>query len=68
MIHVRENTYSVHSRLIGEQVEVLFRETTLEVYLGDRLVETLPRLMGRGQVGSRVRRAPPLPPRAFPIC
>lgn len=49
MIQIRENTYSVHSRLIGEQVEILFRETTLEVYLGDQLVETLPRLMGRGQ-------------------
>ena len=49
LIHVRANLYSVHSRLIGRQVEVLFRETTLEVYLGDQLVETLPRLMGRGQ-------------------
>lgn len=49
MLQVRENTYSVHSRLIGEQVEILFRETTLEVYWGDQLVDTLPRLMGRGQ-------------------
>jgi hypothetical protein len=33
-IQVRSNTYSVHSHLIGEQVQILFWETTLEVYLG----------------------------------
>jgi hypothetical protein len=48
-IQIRSNTYSVHSRLIGEELQVLFRETTLEVYLGDQLVETLPRLHGRHQ-------------------
>lgn len=46
-IRVQKNVYSVSSRLIGETVRVRVRAETLEVYYGQRCVETLPRLRGR---------------------
>lgn len=47
LIHVQNNVYSVNSRLIGERVEVRIYLEHLEVWYGQRLVETLPRLHGR---------------------
>lgn len=49
LIPVHRNTYSVHSRLIGELVEVRLQSDTVEVWYGDRKVEELPRLRGRGK-------------------
>ncbi|HET9321861.1 MAG TPA: IS21 family transposase [Bryobacteraceae bacterium] len=49
LISVHRNTYSVHSRLIGELVEVRLKPDTVEVWYGDRRVEELPRLRGRGK-------------------
>jgi len=43
LIHVHRNTYSVHSRLIGEIVEARIKSD------GDRKVEELPRLRGRSK-------------------
>ena len=48
-IHVGGNTYSLPSRLIGEQVDVHVGAETLEVWHGARKIDTLPRLRGRGQ-------------------
>lgn len=47
-LRVQHNTYSVHSRLIGERVEVRLFAEHLEVWYGQRQVEQLPRLLGRG--------------------
>jgi hypothetical protein len=49
LIHVGYNTYSVHSRLIGERVEARIHSDTVEVWYGDRKVEELPRLRGRSK-------------------
>ena len=48
-IHVRCNTYSVASRLIGEWVEARIHADHIEVWYAQRLVERLPRLRGRGK-------------------
>jgi hypothetical protein len=48
-IHVGGNTYSVPSRLIGEQVDVHIGLESLEVRHGAHLVGRLPRLRGRGK-------------------
>jgi hypothetical protein len=45
-IRVNHNTYSVNSRLIGEQVEVHLHSEHLAVYYGGQKVETMPRLRG----------------------
>ncbi len=45
-IHILHNTYSVHSRLIGETVEVRIGADHLEVWYGQKQVERLPRLRG----------------------
>ena len=47
-IRVRGNTYSVHSRLIGETVEVRLHAEHLDVYYAQRRLERLPRLPGKG--------------------
>jgi hypothetical protein len=49
LIHVYRNTYSVHSRLIGEIVEARIKSDSVEVWYGDRKVEELPRLRGRSK-------------------
>src|SRR5208283_2949227 len=49
LIHVDRNAYSVHSRLIGQQVEVRQYVGHLEVWYGQKKVEDLPRLRGRQQ-------------------
>lgn len=45
-IRVNHNTYSVNSRLIGEQVEIHLHSEHLDVYYGGQKVETMPRLRG----------------------
>lgn len=47
LIRVRNNVYSVHSRLIGEEVEVRVYAEHLEVWYGQKQVERLPRLRGK---------------------
>jgi hypothetical protein len=51
-IRLQNNTYSVHSRLIGEWVEVQLFAEQLEVWYGQRCLEQLPRQRGRG--GSQI--------------
>jgi hypothetical protein len=46
---VANNTYSVHSRLIREWVEVKLFSERLEVWYAQQRIETLPRLRGRNQ-------------------
>ncbi len=48
-IHVRGNTYSVASRLIGERVEARLYAERVEVWYAQKRVESLPRLRGRGK-------------------
>ena len=47
VIHIDRNRYSVPSRLIGESVEVRIYVEHLEVWYAQKLVERLPRLIGR---------------------
>jgi hypothetical protein len=49
LIYVDRNVYSVHSRLIGEQVEARLGAEIVEVWYGGRKVEELARLRGRGK-------------------
>ena len=48
-IRVRKNSYSVNSRLIGEQVRVHLDTEQLEVWYGGECVEQMPRLRGSGK-------------------
>lgn len=45
-IRVNHNTYSVNSRLIGEHVNIRLYVEHLEVWYGQKRVETIPRLLG----------------------
>jgi len=45
-IRIKKRTYSVHSRLRGETVTVRIYPDTLEVYYGQKRVETIKRLSG----------------------
>lgn len=45
-IRVKHNVYSVHSRLIKERVTVRLYSDYLEVWYGQRCVESIPRLQG----------------------
>jgi hypothetical protein len=49
LIAVDRNVYSVHSRLIGEQVEARLYVDRVEVWYGQKKVEQMPRLRGRGK-------------------
>jgi len=46
-IRIQNNVYSVHSRLIGEWVEVRIYADSLEVWYAQRLIEKIPRLQRR---------------------
>jgi hypothetical protein len=46
-ISILKNSYSVHSRLIGERVSVRVYAEYLEVWYGQRKVDQLPRLRGK---------------------
>ena len=48
-IHVRNNTYSVPSRLIGFDVVARVHPNTVDILYNDKVVETYPRLRGRGK-------------------
>lgn len=48
-IHILNNAYSIHSRLIGERVDVRLYIEHLEVWYAQQIVERLPRLRGRGK-------------------
>lgn len=48
-IHVLHNTYSVHSRLIGERVLAKIYVDYLEIRYAQRKVEHIPRLRGEGK-------------------
>ncbi|HET7872686.1 MAG TPA: IS21 family transposase [Terriglobales bacterium] len=48
LIYVDRNTYSVHSRLIGEKVEARLGADHIEIWYASRKMEDLPRLRGRG--------------------
>lgn len=48
-IHLQHNTYSVHSRLIGEKVLVKLYVDYLEVWYAQRKVEHIPRLRGESK-------------------
>jgi hypothetical protein len=47
-IRVKGNTYSVPSRLIGEEVDVRVHSDRLEVLYAQRRAEVMPRLRGKG--------------------
>jgi len=47
VIHVHRNIYSVHSRLVGERVDVRLYADHLEVWFAGHVVERMPRLHGR---------------------
>lgn len=49
-IRAADNTYSVSSRLIGEQVDLRLYAETIEVWHGQRLVASMERQRGRGNV------------------
>jgi hypothetical protein len=49
LIHVERNAYSVNSRLIGAYVEARSYLDHVEVWYGQKKVEDLPRLRGRGK-------------------
>lgn len=49
LIRVHNNAYSVPTSLIGQQVTVRLYEWHLEVWLGQQVVERIPRLVGRNR-------------------
>ena len=49
LIQVLGNTYSVHSRLIGETVNVRVHADHLEIWYAQKQVDQFPRLRGRGK-------------------
>jgi len=48
-IYVRNNTYSVHSRLIGENVRIKLYLDHIEVWHGQQMAERIPRMRGEGK-------------------
>ena len=48
-IRVNHNVYSVDSRLIGERIKVRLYVDRLEIWYGQKRVDTLPRLRGEGK-------------------
>jgi len=48
-VHVQHNTYSVHSRLIGEWVQARIYAERIEIWYAQRKVDTLPRLRGENK-------------------
>lgn len=49
-IRAAENTYSVNSRLIGEEVDLRLHAESIEIWHGGELVATIERQRGRGNV------------------
>jgi hypothetical protein len=48
-IRVNHNIYSLHSRLRGEWVDIRLHAEYLEVWYGQKKIDTMPRLRGSGQ-------------------
>jgi len=48
-VQVQHNVYSVHSRLIGEEVIVRLYGDRLEVWYAQRMIERMPRQRGQGK-------------------
>lgn len=48
-IRVNKNVYSVHSRLIGEHIDVRLSAESLELWYAQKKLETIPRLRGSGK-------------------
>jgi hypothetical protein len=48
-IHINKNIYSVHSRLIGENVHVRLYPEYLEVWYAQRRIDKIPRFFGTGK-------------------
>jgi len=48
-IRIKKNVYSVHSRLIGEEVNVRLHADNLEVWYAQKRIEVIPRLRGEGK-------------------
>jgi hypothetical protein len=48
-IRVNHNTYSLHSRLRGEMVDIRLHAEHLEIWYGQKKVDDMPRLRGEGQ-------------------
>jgi transposase len=49
-IRAAENTYSVSSRLIGEEVDLRLHAESIEIWHGEQMVGTIERQRGRGNV------------------
>ncbi|MDP2180939.1 MAG: IS21 family transposase, partial [Actinomycetota bacterium] len=49
LVRVLANVYSVDSRLIGEYLKARIRAELIELFHGQRLVQTCPRLIGKGR-------------------
>lgn len=47
VIHVGRKTYSFESRLIGEWVDVRIGAEQLQIWCGQKMVDSLPRLRGQ---------------------
>jgi hypothetical protein len=47
LLHIHRNTYSVHSRLIGAEVEARLYAERVEIWYAGTHMDTLPRLVGR---------------------
>ena len=47
-VRVLENVYSVHSRLIGEDVAIRIYADRIEIWYAQKMLECIPRLIGRG--------------------
>lgn len=48
-IRVNHNVYSVNSRLIGEKIQVRLYMEYLEIWYGQKKIDTVPRLRGEGK-------------------
>ena len=48
-VHIQHNTYSVHSRLIGEWIQARIYAERIEVWYAQRKVDKLPRLRGENK-------------------
>lgn len=48
-IRVLKNSYSLHSRLIGEKVKVKIFARHIEVFYGQKKIESIPRIIGKNK-------------------
>jgi hypothetical protein len=55
LVQVQGNSYSVHSRLIGEHVSVRLYARPVDVWYGGRCIERIPRVRGKGNHRVRYR-------------